>query len=72
MQEFAGADGRCSDNQGAIGHGFGDALEFLRVFKHLRGTYGGARFAKGYVMGIYHAQAQEAKVAHGASGAADV
>ncbi len=70
--QFAGADGSGSDDEGAVGDGFGEGLEFLRAGEKRRGSDGGTGFAESYFVGVYNAEVEEAEVAHGAGGGSDV
>ncbi len=72
MLRLAAADGGGADNESAIRYGFGDGFELRGLRKHRRGANGGTRFAEGQFVGIHDAKMEEAKVAHGASGGADV
>lgn len=72
MLWIAAADGGGADDEGAIRNCFSESLEFLSAGKQRRSAHGGARFPKCQLVGIYDAEMEEAKVAHGASGGADV
>ncbi len=69
---LAAADGGSANNEGAIRDGFGDRFEFFGAGEQWLSTNGGTRFAKGRFVGIHDAQMEEAEVAHGASGGANV
>jgi hypothetical protein len=70
--QLALADGGGSDHERAILYGFGDGLELLGFGEQRRGADRGTRLAKRQFIGIHHAKMEEAEVAHGAGGGADV
>jgi hypothetical protein len=70
--ELAIADGSGPNDERAIGHGFCDGLELLRVCENLGGADCGARFAKCSFVGVHDSQMSDAEVAHGAGSRSDV
>src|SRR4029077_2625818 len=63
---------RRSHDERAIRDGFAHAFELFRACEQRRSSHGGARLAKRNFVGIHHAQAEKAEVAHGTGGRADV
>jgi len=72
LLQFPVAGSGCSHDERAVGHGFGHALELFRAREKRRGSHSGTRFAKRHFVGIHHAQAEKAEIAHDASNRADV
>jgi hypothetical protein len=72
MVQFAAADRGGSNDEGAIGNGFGDSLKLFRAGEQRGGADGGTGLAKGDFVRVDHAQTEEPEVAHGASGGADI
>ena len=72
MLRLAAANGCSADNERAIRDGFGDGFEFLAAGKKWLSANGGTRFAEGQVVGIHDAQMEEAEIAHGPGGSANV
>jgi len=70
--QLALADGRGSDNKSAIFNGFGEGLELLGTGEQRHGSDSGTRLAKSQFIGIHDAKMEEAEVAHGTCGRADV
>lgn len=69
---FARADRGGSNDESAIGDGFGDGFEFLCVGKKRGSAHGGARFAKRWIVGVDYAKVSESEIAHGARAGANV
>jgi hypothetical protein len=69
---LAAADRGGPDNERAIRHSFRDGLKFFGAGEQWGGADGGARFAKCQFIRIHDAKMEEAEVAHGASGGANV
>jgi hypothetical protein len=61
-----------SNNEVAILDGFSESLELLGTHEQRRGADGGTRFSKGQLVGVHHTKMEEAEIAHGAGGRADV
>ena len=61
-----------SDDEGAVGDGFGEAGEFLGLLQDVGRAHGGAGFAEGEVVGLDDAEMEESEVAHGAGSGAEV
>src|SRR5271155_6138959 len=72
MLQIPVADGGGSDDERAVGDGFGDGLELFGTLEYVRRADGGARFAKRRLVGIHHAQMPKSEIAHGAGGRADI
>lgn len=72
MLHFTVADGCGANDEGAVRDGFGDGGEFFGGGENRGSADGGARFAEGQFVGIHDAEVEEAEVAHGASGCADI
>ena len=70
--QVAMADGRGSDDEGAIGNGFRHGGEFPGIDENVGGTDGGPSVFEGHFVRIHHPQVEESEVAHGAGGGADV
>ena len=66
------SNGGGSDNECAIGDGFRDGFEFCGLREKRLGADSGTRFAKSQLIRIDNAKVEEAEIAHGASGCADV
>jgi len=66
------ADGGGSDDEGAIIDSFGEGLELFGTGEQRGGADGGTRLAKSQLIGVHHAKMEEAEIAHGAGGCADV
>jgi hypothetical protein len=66
------AGGGGADDQGTAGDSFGDGVDAVGVGEEIGSADGGASFAVGRIVGIYEREIEEAEVAHGASGSADV
>jgi len=72
MKQFPLSNGGCSNHQRAVSHRFRHA-GVLFGFRHQRRcAHSGARFSKGCVVGIHHAQLHEAQVAHRACRGANI
>jgi hypothetical protein len=61
-----------ADDKSAIGDGLGDCGELFGRGEYWSASDGGAGLAEGGLVGLDNTQAEEAEVAHGASGGADV
>jgi len=72
MLQLSKAYGGSSDDQRTIRYGVRDGLELLGFDEQRRGAHGGARLAKTELIGVHHTKMEEAEVAHGAGGSADV
>ena len=68
----AAANGGGADDERAVRDGFGKTVERFGAGEKRRGAYGGACFAKSQLVRIHDRKMEEAKVAHGAGGGADV
>ena len=66
------ADGGGADDERAVGDGFGDGGEFFGGDEDRSASDGGASLTEGGFVRLDDAHAEEAEVAHGASGRADV
>jgi len=66
------SNGSSSDNECAIDDRFRDGFEFRSLRKQRRCTDGGTRLAKSQLIRVDNAKMEEAEIAHGASGCADV
>jgi hypothetical protein len=60
------------NNESAILDCFSEGLELFGTHEQRRGADGGTRFSKSQLVGVHHTEMEEAKVAHGAGGGADV
>ena len=65
-------NGSGSNNEVAILDGFSEGLELSGTHEQRRGADGGTRFSKSQLVGVHHTKMEEAKVAHGSGGGADV
>jgi hypothetical protein len=72
MVQISSADGGSADDERAIGDGFGHRFELLGTGKHVGCTDRGFRLTEGRRVGIHHAQAENAEIAHRPCGRADV
>jgi len=72
LLEYAPADRGCADNEGAVGNGFRQAGEFARARQNGRGANRGTRLTKCRFERIHKTQIEKSKIAHGASGRADI
>jgi len=72
MLDRTASDGRCSDDERAIGDGVGDGWEFARTLQEVSCFDGRFRLQKGDVVRVDQAQIHGAEVAHCARGRADV
>jgi hypothetical protein len=70
--QLALADGGGANDEAAVRDGFSHTLELLGAGEEGRGSDGGTCFAEGQVVGGYDAKVEEAEVAHGAGGGADI
>ena len=68
----AAANGGGADDESAVRDGFGNSLELFGAGEKRRGTHGRACFTKGQFVWIHDAKMEEAEVAHGAGGGANV
>src|SRR6267378_3234061 len=68
----AAAHGGSADDESAVRDGFGETLELFGAGEKRGGAHSGACFTKGQFVRIQDAKMEEAKVAHGAGGGADV
>jgi len=66
------AHGGGADDESAVRNGFGETLELFGAGEKRRGAHSGACFTKGQFVGIDDAKMEEAEVAHGAGGGANV
>jgi hypothetical protein len=64
--QFAIANGRRSDNQRAIGHGKGNAIEELCLFQDFRRPNSRTGLAEGRIVRIHYTQGAKSEIAHGA------
>jgi hypothetical protein len=69
---FARADRGGSNDESAIGDGFGDGFEFLCVGKQRGSAHCGAGLAKRWIVGVDHAKIGKAEVAHSPRGRPNV
>ena len=69
---FAAANGGGADDESAVRNGFGKTLELFGAGEKRRGAHSRACFAKSQFVWIHDAKMEEAEVAHGAGGGADV
>ena len=69
---FAAANGGGADDESAVRNGFGNSLELFGASEKRRGAHGRACFTKSQFVGIDDAKVEEAEVAHGAGGGANV
>ncbi len=69
---FAAANGGGADDESAVRNGFGETLELFGAGEKRRGAHGRACFAKSQVIWSDYAKMEEAEVAHGAGGGANV
>lgn len=72
MLGFAAAEGGGADDEGAVADGFSKGLEFFGAGEEGRGADGGTGFAESEFVGVDDAEVEEAEIAHGAGGGADV
>jgi hypothetical protein len=72
MLRAAAPQGGGADDEGAVGDGFRDGLEFFGAGQEGRRAHRGTGFAKGKFVGVDYAKVEEAEVTHGAGGSADV
>jgi hypothetical protein len=68
----AAAHGGGADDESAVRDSFGETLELFGAGEKRRGTHGRACFTKSQFVGIDDTKMEEAEVAHGAGGGADV
>ena len=68
----AAAQGGGADDESAVRDSFGETLELFGAGEKKRGTHSGACFTKGQFVRIHDAKMEEAKVAHGSGGSANV
>ena len=66
------AHSRCSDDEGAIGNGFGDGLAFFRLLQNVGGAHGRTRLPECGRIRIHEPQAVRSKIRHGARSCAYV
>jgi hypothetical protein len=72
MLRFAAAQGCGANDEGAVGDGFGDGFEFFGAGEERHGADGGTGFAEGWIVRVDDAQVEEAEIAHGPGGGADI
>ena len=68
----ATAHGGGADDESAVRDSFGETLELFGAGEKRRGAHGGACFTKSQFVGIDDTKVEEAEVAHGAGGGANV
>ena len=70
--QVAAANGSGANDESAVRDGFGETLELFGSSEKRRGAHSGVCFTKSQFVWIQDAKVEEAKVAHGAGGGADV
>jgi len=69
---IAAAHGGGADDERAVRDSFGNRLELFGAGEKRRGAHSGACFTKGQFVWIHDAKMEEAEVAHGAGGGANI